>query len=361
MPSNLKNKVKQGMKISFRWYGEDDPVKLEYIRQVPAIYSIVTAVYSVPPGEIWPQKDILALKNRVEKTGLKFDVIESIPVHEDIKLGRGNYKKYLENYKENIVRCAKAGVKVICYNFMPVFDWLRTNLDYKLEDGSSCLAYLKKDFAKLDPTKLALPGWDASYKPAEVKELISAYQSIGEPGLWKNFERFLKEVIPVAKKHNILMAIHPDDPPWPIFNIPRIITNEKNIDRFLKIVDDVHNGLTLCIGSLGCAKFNNIPKLMDKYTKQKRVHFAHLRNINIHEDGSFNESGHMSELGSLDFSKIIKIMVDNNYQGYVRPDHGRFIWGETGKPGYGLYDRALGAMYIAGINEAFTKAKKLKK
>ncbi|WP_084266113.1 mannonate dehydratase [[Mycoplasma] testudinis] len=347
------------MKLSFRWYGFDDKAKIEYIRQIPNVYSVVTAVYTVPVGEVWPEKDILKLKKAVEKTGLKFDVIESIPVHEDIKLRRGKYKEYIENYKENIRRCANAGVKVVCYNFMPVFDWLRTNLDYKLKDESSALAYFDKDFKKLDPTKLALPGWDASYKPTEIKELIDAYKKQGEKGLWESAKYFLNEIIPVAEKYNVLMAIHPDDPPWEVFGIPRIITGDKNLERYLKLYDSRNNGLTLCIGSLGCSARNDVVSLLRKYSAMDRIHFVHLRNIKIHPDGSFNESGHLSAEGSLDFYEAIKALVETNYQGYARPDHGRFIWGETGRPGYGLYDRALGVTYINGIYEAILKQKGL--
>lgn len=346
------------MKMSFRWYGDDDPVRIDYIRQIPNIYSVVSAVYSVPVGEVWPREDIKKLRDTCVNNGMKLDVIESIPVHEDIKLGRGDFKKYIENYKENIRRCGEVGVKVICYNFMPVFDWIRTRLDYQMPDGSSALAYFKEDILKLDPTKLELPGWDSSYKPEEIKELIDAYKMLGEEGLWRNLQHFLQEVVPVAKKAGLVMAIHPDDPPWMNFDIPRIITCEKNLERFLKLVDDRANGLTLCIGSLGCAASNDVVKIMDKFSKQGRIHFVHLRNIKIHADGSFNESGHLSKDGSLDFTKVIEVLVKNDYDGYARPDHGRFIWGETGKPGYGLYDRALGLTYINGIYEALTKVYK---
>lgn len=346
------------MKMSFRWYGIDDPVKIEYIQQIPNMNSIVSAVYSVPVGEVWPLEEILKLKEIANKNNLAFDVVESIPVHEDIKLRRGNYQKYIENYKENIRRVAKAGVKVVCYNFMPVFDWLRTTLDLRLRDNSSVLAYFEKDFKKLDPTKLALPGWDSSYKPEEVKELIDAYKKLKKEGLWKNLELFLKEIIPVAVENNLLMAIHPDDPPWDVFGIPRIIIDEEHLDKFLKIVDVKNNGLTFCTGSLGVSRKNNIPYMIDKYLKQDRVHFIHLRNIKIHDDGGFHESGHISSEGDLDFSEIVEKIVANNFTGYIRPDHGRFIWGETGKPGYGLYDRALGAAYINGLYEAHLKNKK---
>lgn len=345
------------MKMTFRWYGMDDPVSLDYIRQIPGMTGVVTAIYNIPVGEVWPEEEISKLKQQVIKKNLEMEVIESVPVHEDIKLGRGDYKRYIENYKENIRRLAKAGVKCICYNFMPVFDWTRSRLDQPLPDGSNALVYYKEDVDKMDPTKLALPGWDASYSTEEMTELISAYKEIGEEGLWNNLSHFIKEIIPVAKECDINMGIHPDDPPWPIFGIPRIITSEANLDRFLSLYDDSHHGLTLCSGSLGCSNLNDMVHLIRKYSGIGRIHFAHVRNIKRLEDGSFEESAHYSPCGSLDVVEMLKAYHDTNFKGYLRPDHGRMIWGETGKPGYGLYDRALGAMYMMGIWETLDKLK----
>jgi len=346
------------MKLSFRWYGQEDPVKISYIRQIPNMYSIVTAIYDVPVGEMWSRKSIQKLKDEVEQAGLKFDVIESVPVHEDIKLGLPTRDQYIENYKENIRRLSEVGVKVICYNFMPVFDWTRTQLDKVLEDGSTALVCYKEQLAKMDPLKgeLALPGWDSSYSKEQLAEVFAKYQSVDEEKLWDNLEHFLKEIIPVAQECDVKMAIHPDDPPYPIFGLPRIITNEKNLDRFLKLVDNPYNGLTFCTGSLGSAGFNDIVKMVDKYSAMGRIHFMHIRNVKLLEDGSFEERAHFSPCGSMDIVAIVKALYKNNYRGYVRPDHGRMIWGETGRPGYGLYDRALGAMYLTGIWETLTKS-----
>lgn len=344
------------MKLGFRWYGKDDPVTLDKIRQIPGMDNIITAVYSVPVGEVWPMEDILELKEEINRHGMEMKCIESVPVHEDIKLRRGEYQRYIENYKENIRRLASAGVDCICYNFMPVFDWTRSQLAHELPDGSNALAYYTEDVAKMDPTKLSLPGWDSSYTPEEVKGLIDAYQAQGEEGLWKNLEYFLKEIIPVAIECDVKMAIHPDDPPWPIFGIPRIITGEKNLERFLSLYDDVHNGLTLCSGSLGASCHNDIPAIIRKFGK--RIHFAHVRNVLLKDDGSFEEAAHYSKCGSLDLYEILKAYHEVGFTGYIRPDHGRMIWGETGKPGYGLYDRALGAQYILGIWEALEKGGK---
>lgn len=345
------------MKIGFRWYGTEDNIPVEYIRHIPNVDTVVTAVYSVKVGEVWPIEDILELKEKANKVGLNFHVVESIPVHEDIKLGKRDYKRYIENYKENIRRCAKAGVKVICYNFMPVFDWTRSELDHKREDGSTCLVFYKDQIKKLDPTKLALPGWDSSYSVEEMAKLINEYKELGEEGLWKNLEYFLKEIIPVAIENDVYMAIHPDDPPYSIFGIPRIITCRDNLRRFLDIYPDKHHGLTMCAGSLGCDPRNDYISMVKEFGSEGRIHFAHLRNIKILEDGSFEESGHITKEGSLDFSEIVKTYYNLGYKGYFRPDHGRMIWGETGKPGYGLCDRALGVAYINGLWEMCEKLK----
>lgn len=348
------------MKLSFRWYGEEDPVKVEYIRQIPSIDSIVTAIYDVPVGEVWSMESIIKLKEEVEKAGFNFDVIESVPVHEDIKLGAPTRDKYIENYKVNIRNLAKAGIKVICYNFMPVFDWTRSELDRTLADGSTALVYYKEQIDKIDPLKgeLSLPGWGSSYTKEELKDVFHKYSKIDEEDLWENLEYFLKEIIPVAEANDVKMAIHPDDPPWPIFGLPRIITTEENIDRFLKIVDNKYNGLTFCTGSLGSGDFNDVIKMVDKYSSQERIHFMHVRNIKLVGNSSFEESAHYSSEGSLDIVEIMKVLYKNKFNGYLRPDHGRMIWGETGRPGYGLYDRALGAMYIAGIWETLGKVDK---
>ncbi len=345
------------MKMSFRWYGEDDPVKLEYIRQIPNMRSIVTAVYEVPVGEVWPEESIAKLKKQVEDSGLVFDVIESVPVHEDIKLGRPSRDGLIANYNENIRRLARAGIKCICYNFMPIFDWTRTQLDKELPDGSNALVYYKEQLEKMDPLtgELSLPGWDSSYKKEDLKNLFDAYAELTEEDIWDNVKYFLEHVIPVAEECDVKMAIHPDDPPWNIFGLPRIITCEENLDRFLKLVDSPYNGLTLCTGSLGCTKTNDMVKLVDKYSAMGRIHFMHLRNVKILEDGSFEESAHFSACGSLDMVEILKVLHKNHFDGYLRPDHGRMIWGETGRPGYGLYDRALGASYINGIWETLCK------
>ena len=342
------------MIMTFRWYGKDDPVTLEKIRQIPGMKGIVSAIYDVPVGEAWSLERILELKKEIEDNGLELSVIESVPVHEDIKMGTGDRDRYIENYCTTIRNLAKAGVDCVCYNFMPVFDWTRSDLAYELPDGSNALIFDEETVAKMDPLtgELSLPGWDSSYTKDGLKALLEAYSKITEEDLWNNLKYFLDKVIKVCEEVKVKMAIHPDDPPWGIFGLPRIITNKANIERFLKLYDSPYNGLTLCSGSLGIT--NDIPDLVRTFAD--RIHFAHIRNIKITGKRSFEESAHFSECGSLDIYEILKAYHDNGFTGYIRPDHGRMIWGETGRPGYGLFDRALGATYINGIWEALEKS-----
>lgn len=348
------------MKLSFRWYGEEDKVTLENIRQIPGMHSIVTAVYDVPVGEVWSRESIAKLKKQTEEAGLHFEVIESVPVHEDIKLGMPSRDRYIANYCENIERLAEAGIQCICYNFMPVFDWTRTQLDHMLPDGSTSLVYYQEQVDMVNPlakdSDLTLPGWDASYSREELKNVVAQYNSMTEEDLWDNLRYFLKAVIPTAAACGVNMAIHEDDPCWSIFGLPRIITCEENLDRFLKLVDDPHNGITLCTGSLGCSAKNDVVKMAGKYAAIGRIHFVHARNVAVLEDNrGFEERAHLSACGSLDMFAILKALHDNGFDGYIRPDHGRMIWGETGRAGYGLYDRALGATYLNGLWEALEK------
>ena len=345
------------MKMSFRWYGNDDPVTLQNISQIPAMRSVVSAVYSVPVGEVWPMEAILEIKENCEKHGLIFDIVESVPVHEDIKLGKPSRERYIENYCQNIRNLAKAGVKVICYNFMPVFDWLRSNLGYVNEDGSTSLIYREEEVLAMDPSKgdLSLPGWDSSYTKESLGKLLEEYKGIDEEALWRNVEYFLKKIIPVCEECDVKMAVHPDDPPWGIFGLPRIVTTEENLARYLALVDSPCNGLTLCTGSLGANPENDLPKMIRRFGGEGKIPFMHVRNIKYVGERGFNETAHKTECGSLNIYEIMRALYDVKFDGYIRPDHGRMIWGETGRPGYGLYDRALGAVYLNGLWEAINK------
>ena len=343
------------MKMTFRWYGEDDPVTLEKIRQIPGVTGIVSAIYDIPVGDVWPLERILKLKETVEASGLELSVIESVPVHEDIKTGDGDRDRYIENYCETIRNLAKAGITTVCYNFMPVFDWTRSDLAFDLPDGSNALAYSEETVLKMNPLTgdLSLPGWDASYTQEDMKALLNKYSTITEEDLWNNLKYFLDKVIKVAEEVKVKMAIHPDDPPWSIFGLPRIITCKANLERFLKLYDSPYNGLTLCSGSLGASAKNDIVDIVNTFCD--RIHFAHIRNVKITGERCFEEAAHKTDCGSLDLYGIVEAYHNNGFEGYIRPDHGRMIWGETGRPGYGLFDRALGASYITGIWEALDR------
>ena len=214
-------------------------------------------------------------------------------------------------------------------------------------------------FRSESDSDLTLPGWDSSYSREELKQVVAQYQAMTEEDLWSNLKYFLERIIPVAAECGVNMAIHEDDPCWSIFGLPRIITCQENLDRFLKLVDDPHNGITLCTGSLGCSCRNNVVEMAKKYASMGRIHFVHMRNVKVLENG-FEERAHLSECGSLDMYEIMKALYDHGFSGYIRPDHGRMIWGETGRPGYGLYDRALGATYLNGLWEAIEKGEQRK-
>ncbi len=346
------------MKLIFRWYGPNDSIPLTYISQIPGLQGVCTAYYDAKPGELWSLDALLAMKKDLADHGLAMDVIESIPVSENIKLGNELAEHDIEIFRQNVEIVAKAGVKVVCYNFMPVFDWLRTDMGHVNPDGSTSLSYSSADFAKVDPANLHLPGWDESYSPEELQRLLALYRDIDHATLFRNMVHFLEKVIPTCERVGVALAVHPDDPPWDIFGIPRIVSSEKDLDALFAAVPSVYNGLTLCTGSFGAGRDNDLVHMARKYGAQGRIHYAHLRNILYTDnEGGFVESGHYSKSGSLDMSAIVRALVESGFDGYVRPDHGRNIFGETGKPGYGLFDRALGCAYINGLFEAAEKGK----
>ncbi|WP_078544335.1 mannonate dehydratase [Litchfieldia alkalitelluris] len=345
------------MRMTFRWYGEgNDSVTLEQIRQIPGVEGIVWALHDVPVGEEWPMEKIIEVKNQAGKYGLNIDVVESVNVHEDIKLGLPTRDQYIENYKRTIKKLAEVGVKVICYNFMPVFDWTRTDLYKVMEDGSTALFFEKAKVDNMDPIELVekistnstytMPGWEPE-RLSRLKELFEAYKEVSEEDLFNNLAYFLEEIIPVAEENGIRMGIHPDDPPWPIFGLPRIITSRENIRRVLNLVDSPSNGITLCSGSLGSNPSNNVGDMVREFAK--RIPFAHIRNVKVYENGDFIETSHRTQDGTVDIYDVVKAYHESGFTGYARPDHGRHIWGEECRPGYGLYDRGLGIMYLWGI------------
>ncbi|OUM95114.1 MAG: mannonate dehydratase [Paenibacillaceae bacterium ZCTH02-B3] len=345
------------MRMTFRWYGVgNDTVTLRQIRQIPGVEGIVWALHDVPAGEEWPMEKILQYKKWADEYGFHLDVVESVNVHEDIKLGRPGRDRYIENYIKTIEKLATVGVKVITYNFMPVFDWVRTDLARPTEDGSTALFFEKSKIDGIDPRELVdkiagnpdltMPGWEPE-RLSRLSELFEAYSGVTEEHLWRNLKYFLEAVVPAAEKHGIAMAIHPDDPPYAVFGLPRIITNRDNLRRLLDLVDSPANGICFCTGSLGANPDNDLAAMIREFAP--RIPFAHIRNVRVYENGDFIETSHRARDGTVDIVEVVRAYHESGFAGYVRPDHGRHIWDEQCRPGYGLYDRALGIMYLWGI------------
>lgn len=341
------------MIFSFRWFGPNDPVSLAHIRQIPGVTGIVGALFDdFPPGEPWTHDALRALKTRIADAGLQLTVIESIPVHESIKLGSPDRDRFIEAYQHSIRALGDLGIGVLCYNFMPVFDWVRTDLALPLPDGSCALAYHHDDLTTLDfPDGLPdLPAWANRYDAPQLRALIDAFRALDDDALFHNLAYFLRAVVPVAESAGVRLALHPDDPPWSLFGLPRIVRDAPTIQRILDAVPSPANGLTFCTGSLAANHANDLPAMIRQFAG--RIHFAHLRNIRRTSDRDFHESPHPSPFGDVDMLAVMRALVETGFNGPLRPDHGRMIWGETGRPGYGLHDRALGIMYLQGLYEA---------
>lgn len=355
------------MIMSFRWYGsKQDKISLKYIRQIPGMQGVITTLYDKMPGELWKLEEILAMKKEVEEAGLIIAGIESVNIHDAIKVGSPDREKYIENYIETLENLGQADIHMVCYNFMPVFDWTRTELARVLPDGSTVLAYTQEAVDKINPkdmfasikgdmNDMVMPGWEPE-RMARIQELFAMYKEVDDEKLFDNLKYFLERIMPVCDKYDINMAIHPDDPAWSVFNLPRIIINKENILRMMKMVDNKHNGVTFCTGSFGTNLQNDLPDMIRSL--KGRIHFAHVRNLKFHSQENFEESAHLSTAGDFDMYEIMKALYDIGFTGPIRPDHGRMIWDEIGMPGYGLYDRALGACYLEGLWEAIDKNEK---
>lgn len=337
--------------MTFRWFGPGDAVRLEHIRQIPGVAGIVSALHEIAPGDPWPLESLEQLAERIASAGLDFAVVESIPVHEDIKLGKPSRDRLIENYCTSVRNVGTMGIPVVCYNFMPIFDWTRTSLDMPLADGSTTLAFSDGDLSHIDLSRgtADLPGWATSYAPADLAALLAAYRELDAEALWENLSYFLERVVPVAAEAGVKMAIHPDDPPWSIFGLPRIITDRAALVRLVGLVDNEANGITFCTGSLGSLPENDLPSMIRQLGA--RIHFAHCRNVRITGEREFHETPHPSRFGNVDMREVMLSLRESGFDGPIRPDHGRMIWNETGRPGYGLHDRALGAMYLQGLWE----------
>jgi mannonate dehydratase len=341
------------MHMTFRWFGETDPIPLSHIRQIPGVRGIVSALYDVPVGDVWPRASLERLAARIADASLELAVVESIPVHEDIKLGRATRDRLIANYCESIRHMGELGIPVLCYNFMPIFDWTRTDLAMPLSDGSTALAYDHAALSRIDLSRGTgdLPGWATAYDAETLAALLAAYRDVSEEQLWENLAVFLEAVVPAAAASGVRLAIHPDDPPWPIFGLPRIITNATALDRLTRLVDHPANGVTFCTGSLGADPSNDLPAMIRALGSRGRIHFMHCRNVRRTGDKQFHEVPHPSVFGDVPMRDVMRALRDVGFRGPMRPDHGRMIWGERGRPGYGLYDRALGATYLQGLWE----------
>ena len=353
------------MQMTIRWYGSKaDTVTLAQIRQIPGVSGVITTLYDTQPGEVWSRARIRAMKQEVEAAGLQVAGIESVNVHDAIKAGTPERDRYIAGYIETLEHLGQEGVRLVCYNFMPVFDWTRTELARVRPDGSTVLAYTQEAVDALDPEKMfdsiagdtngaVMPGWEPE-RMAHIRELFGLYRAVDEEKLFGNLVYFLEKIMPVCNRYDIRMAIHPDDPAWSVFGLPRIITNKENILRLMRAVDDVHNGVTFCSGSYGTNPKNDLPDMIRSL--RGRIHFAHVRNLKFNSPTDFEEAAHLSADGSFDMYEIMRALYETGFDGPIRPDHGRMIWGEKAMPGYGLYDRALGAAYLNGLWEAIDKA-----
>ena len=354
------------MKTILRWFPDgDDSVTLKEIRQIPGISGVAACLPHIPVGEVWPLDRLKSLRDEINAYGLECEVIESVNIHEDIKKGLPSRDRYIDAYIATIRNLAAIGVRCLCYNFMPVMDWIRSDLAAPAADGSTVMEYIHDTVIHMSPDQLAdamsgkargysLPGWE----PERIRLMqadIEFYRGMTQEDYWANLKYFLDAVVPAAEQCGVALAIHPDDPPWQLFGLPKVITNAENIRRFLSLNNSRYNGLTLCSGSLSADMDNDIPAMIREFGGTGRIHFAHVRNIRHTSPVDFQECAHMSACGDLDMFEIMRAYHDVGFDGYLRPDHGRMIWGEKARPGYGLYDRALGVQYLLGIQEALEK------
>ena len=350
------------MQMGFRWYGEgNDKITLADIKQIPGVTSIVWALHHKMPGEVWEVDEIAEVQKQLEPYGFNMDVVESVNVHDDIKIGKPTRDMYIENYKTTMRNLSKFGVKVICYNFMPIFDWTRSNLFHEVGDGSTALFYekgmIQDDYNAMakyimdftEKYNMSFPGWEPE-RMAKLDQLFKDYADVDHEKLWANLQYFLEALMPTCEETGIKMAIHMDDPPWDIFGLPRLMVDEAACEKLLTTVDHPCNCLTLCTGSLNANPENNCADIIRKH--HARIAFAHIRNIHHFPNGDFSEAAHRDCCGETGIIEILRAYHDNGWEGYIRPDHGRQLWEEgpgVCRPGYGKYDRALGVQYMLGV------------
>lgn len=391
------------MEQTWRWYGPNDPVSLSEVKQTGAT-GIVSALHHIPNGDVWSIEEINKRKNEIEASGLRWSVVESVPVHEDIKKQKGDYLKYIENYKITIQNLGLVGIQTICYNFMPVLDWSRTRLYHETEDGKKALKFdinefaafdlfilkrpgaeddyqsetisaAKKIFDNLDAKGIetisktvlqGLPGSEESFSLDSFQHILDEYKDINAQKLKQHLHFFLKEIIPIAEKAGVRMAIHPDDPPRSLLGLPRVVSNIQDAQEILKIVDSISNGITMCTGSFG-AGFNNEIVDMTK-TLAHRINFAHLRNVSRDIDGNFMEEDHLG--GDIDIYGVMKVLIleerkrkmngCKDWQIPMRPDHGHLMLDDQHKPktqpGYSLIGRMKGLAELRGLELGISRS-----
>jgi mannonate dehydratase len=388
---------------TWRWFGPKDPILLQEIKQTGAT-GVVTALHPIPIGEIWPVDEILERKKIIEAAGLKWSVAESVPVHEDIKKKKGGYRRYIENYKASISNLGRCGIDIVCYNFMPVLDWSRTDLQVEFNDGSITTKFEAKAFAAFDlfilqrphaeknyrqeqinnarqyfgslnesqkenlqqTVLLGLPGSLEAYTLEEFRAALREYDEIGDAELRENLCYFIKEIIPVAEESGVLMAIHPDDPPWPLLGLPRIVCNKQDLEQILGVSDSLSNGITFCTGSLGAGFENDLVDMAKSFAP--RINFIHLRNVSRNEDGDFIEDNHLD--GDVDMYGVMKSLLieqkrrldagRNDTRMPMRPDHGHLMLPDRHRqgiyPGYSLFGRMRGLAELRGLELGIRRA-----
>ena len=371
------------MHMGFRWYGQgNDTISLDDIRQIPGVETIVWSLHHKQAGEVWQPDEIeeamatiteLSARDRAAGITKTFnaDVVESVNVHESIKTGSTvlgiSRDQAIDAYIETVANLGKAGVKVVTYNFMPVFDWLRTEMFHPCPDGSTALYYNQHQVDQLSPQgiidetlkgagSLTVPGWEPE-RLAHLPELMEAYQGMDHEQMYANYKYFLDAVIPTCERYGVKLAVHPDDPAFDLFGWPRVVSSKEGIRRVLDLNPSPCNGLCLCLGSFSSRRGNDAVDAVKTF--MDRIYFSHVRNIRFtDEQGSFYEVGHRACEGNVDTVGIMKAYAEANYQGYIRPDHGRHLWSENTeagrpRPGYGLYDRAMGIQYLLGVWDAY--------